>query len=141
MYKKIQEIENLNYGLYIFISLVLGITLFVSFFITGTKMTEVVMDVMNTNEVDRLYTYSKADSRGFDINFKSDIPYKIKYYIGTNPENLMLFIETSDFVTEDIQQFRSLMPSDFRFLQIVVEDRDGNLKESSLKEINGNVVK
>ena len=85
--RKITEIEKLNYFLYLIIVIVTGFVFFsVSYFTT-----QKIVEVANFNEVDRSFELLNVSAGGVDVSVKSRDEVKIRYYLGTSPETLVLF--------------------------------------------------
>jgi hypothetical protein len=131
IFRKISEIEKLNYFLYLIIVIVIGLVFFsVSYFTT-----ERIVEVSNYNEVDRSFELSNISEVGVDVDVKSRDEVKIRYYLGTSPETLVLFSEISEYVREDFSQFRYSINGRTYFLQVEFEKTDGTLIKSRIVEI------
>jgi hypothetical protein len=144
--RKIEKIENLNYGLYIAICIFIGFVLFVSTYFVGSSATEYVvtngMGIGNwrPNPVNYMYSLEKVDSRGFNVTFNSKEKVKVSYYLGSLPESMSLFSQSDGFVTFDVQQFRSLIPSKIHYFQVEIEKENGEVLRSDVREIENSVV-
>lgn len=144
--KKIEQIENLNYGLYVAISLFLGAVLFVSTYLAGSETTNFVMNdglqkTFFPNPVNSLFTVEKADGRGFDTSFKASKKYQVRYLLGTSKENLTVFSQSEGFTEEDFQQFRLNIPNKTYYFQVEVTDEQGEVLRSDIQEISNNMLK
>jgi len=129
--RKITEIEKLNYFLYLIIVLVAGIVFFsVSYFTTGR-----IVEVANFNEVDRSVELLNITPNGVDISVKSRDEVKIRYYLGTSLDTLVLFSEINEYVREDYSQFRYPINGKEHFLQVEFEKIDGTKTKSRVIEI------
>ena len=132
MMKKIKKIESLNYLLYLVIVLLAGIVFFsLSYFTTGK-----IVEVSNNNEVDNAFTVKNITSTGFDIEVKSVSEVKVTYYIGTDPQVLTQFYQTSDFIRDDLFQYRSQLNGRSKYIQLEFEKSDGTKLKSQIKEIS-----
>lgn len=130
--KKIEEVENLNYFLYLIIVLLSGLVFFAVSYFTANKIVEVTTE----NEVDKSFIVKNISDNGFDIEVKTiNDEVKITHYIGNSPETLMPFYETKGFVREDTFQFRSLINGKIRYLQVEFEYQDGKKLKSKLVEV------
>lgn len=132
MMKRIKKIESLNYYLYLIIVLLAGLVFFsVSYFATNK-----VVEVATQNEVDKSMLVTNITETGFDVEIKSLPEVKVSYLIGTDPEMLTVFYATSDFVRDDIFQYRSQLNGKKHYLQVEFEKRDGSKLKSQIKEIS-----
>lgn len=128
--RKIEEIEKLNYFLYLIIVVVIGLVFFsVSYFTTNK-----IVEVANYNEVDRSVELLNVTDAGFDVSIKSRDEVKIRYYIGTSQDVMPLFNEKNEYVREDYFQFRSLMNGKKHYLQVEFEKIDGTKIRSRVIE-------
>jgi hypothetical protein len=132
MMKRIKKIESLNYYLYLVIVLIAGAV----FFSTSYFTTKKIVEVSNLNEVDKSFEVTNISNTGFDISVKSLSEVKVRYFIGSDPEMLNLFYETSSFVREDTTQYRSLLNGRTHYLQVEFEKADGSKIRSQIKEIS-----
>lgn len=131
VFRKITEIEKLNYFLYLIIVIVSGLVFFsVSYFTT-----EKIVEVSNYNEVDRSFEILNITKTGADISVKSRDEVKIRYYIGTSRDTLVLFSEIDEYVREDYSLFRNLINGNSRFLQVEFQKQDGSRIKSRIVEI------
>jgi len=129
--RKITEIEKLNYFLYLIIVIVTGLVFFsVSYFTT-----QKIVEVANYNEVDRSLELLNVSDGGVDVSVKSRDEVKIRYYLGTSPETLVLFSEIDKYVREDYSQFRFTVNGKTYFLQVEFEKMDGTRNKSRIVEI------
>jgi hypothetical protein len=129
--RKITEIEKLNYFLYLIIVIVTGFVFFsVSYFTT-----QKIVEVANFNEVDRSFELLNVSAGGVDVSVKSRDEVKIRYYLGTSPETLVLFSEIDKYVREDYSQFRFTVNGKTYFLQVEFEKMDGTRTKSRIVEI------
>jgi len=129
--RKITEIEKLNYFLYLIIVIVTGFVFFsVSYFTT-----QKIVEVANYNEVDRSLELLNVSDGGVDVSVKSRDEVKIRYYLGTSPETLVLFSEIDKYVREDYSQFRFTVNGKTYFLQVEFEKMDGTRNKSRIVEI------
>lgn len=129
--RKITEIEKLNYFLYLIIVIVTGFVFFsVSYFTT-----QKIVEVANYNEVDRSLELLNVSDGGVDVSVKSRDEVKIRYYLGTSPETLVLFSEIDKYVREDYSQFRFTVNGKTYFLQVEFEKMDGTRTKSRIVEI------
>ena len=132
MMKKIKKIESLNYLLYLVIVLLAGVVFFaLSYFTTGK-----IVEVTQNNEVDNAFEVVNVTATGFDVQVRSVGEVKITYYIGTDPQVLNKFYQTSDFVRDDLFQYRSQLNGRSKFVQIEFEKSDGTKLKSQIKEIS-----
>jgi len=130
--RKIEEIENLNYFLYLIIVLLSGLIFFSLSYFTANKIVEVTTE----NEVDKSFVVKNVTEAGFDIEVKTiNDEVKIKYYIGTSEDTLALFSETKTFSRENIFQVRSLINGKKHFLQLEFEYPDGKKLKSQIVEV------
>lgn len=144
--KKIEQIENLNYGLYVAISIFIGAVLFVSTYLAGSETTNFVINdgfqkTFFPNPVNSLFSVEKVDGRGFDVSFKATKKYQLRYLLGTSKENIVVFSQSEGFVEEDYQQFRLNIPSKTYYFQVETEDEQGEILRSDIQEISNNMVK
>lgn len=131
IYRKITEIEKLNYFLYLIIVVVTGLVFFsVSYFTTGK-----IVEVANFNEVDRSLELINVNDKGVDVSAKSRDEVKIRYYLGTSSDTLVLFSEINEYVREDYSQFRYTINGKPRFLQVEFEKLDGTRIKSRIIEV------
>lgn len=129
--RKISEIEKLNYFLYLIIVITVGLVFFsVSYFTTGK-----IVEVANFNEVDRSFELLNISERGVDVSVKSRDEVKIRYYVGTSSDALVLFSEVDKYVREDYSQFRFTINGPTRFIQVEFEKMDGTRIKSRIVEI------
>jgi hypothetical protein len=131
IFRKITEIEKLNYFLYLIIVVFAGLVFFVVSFFT----TQRIVEVSNYNEVDRSFELLNITDNGVDVSVKSRDEVKVRYYVGTSPEVMALFSETGDFVREDYFQFRTLIDGKSHFIQVEFEKLDGTTTKSRIVEI------
>jgi hypothetical protein len=131
VYRKITEIEKINYFLYLIIVVVSGLVFFsVSYFTT-----EKIVEVSNFNEVDRSFELINITNSGVDVSVKSRDEVKIRYYLGTSPDTLALFSEVKEYVREDYSLFRNLINGKSHFIQVEFEKIDGTRIKSRIIEI------
>jgi hypothetical protein len=130
--KKIEQLENYNYYLYILISLLLGGVFFVSTYFTSSKVTEVFFE----NEADKAFKVVNVSEIGFDIEVTSEQEVKVSYYFGKSTDSLIKFFESKDFIKNELQQFRSAVPDTNNFVQIEIEKRSGQKIKSRIQDVN-----
>jgi hypothetical protein len=130
--KKIEQLENYNYYLYILISLLLGVVFFVSTYFTSSKVTEVFFE----NEADKVFKIVNVSEIGFDIEVASEQEVKVSYYFGKSTDSLIKFFESKDFIKNELQQFRSAVPDTNNFVQIEIEKRSGQKIKSRIQDVN-----
>ena len=129
--RKIAEIEQLNYFLYLMIVIVSGLVFFsVSYFTTGK-----IVEVSNFNEVDRSVELTNITENGVDVSIKSRDEVKIRYYVGTSMEALALFSEKNEYLREDITQFRWAINGKNHYIQVEFEKTDGTRLKSRILEV------
>lgn len=130
--KKIEEVENLNYFLYLIIVLLAGLVFFGVSYFTANKIVEITSE----NEVDKSFVVRNVSDNGFDIDVKTiDDEVKIRHFIGNSPDTLTSFYETKNYVREDFFQFRSLINGKVRYLQVEFEYTDGKKIRSRVVEV------
>jgi len=129
--KKLEDIEKLNYYLYLVIVLFIGVVFFTASYFT----TEKTLKVANINEVDSAITVNDVEGLGFDIEIKSRDEVKINIYVGTDPQQLTLLYEVEDYVREYIQQYRTPLNGRTRYLQVEFEKKDGSKLKSQIQEV------
>ena len=130
--KKIEQLENYNYYLYILISLLLGVVFFISTYFASSKMTEVFLE----NEADKAFKVVNISSIGFDIEVSTGEEVKVSYYFGKSTDSLIKFFESKDFIKNEVQQFRSSVPDTNNFVQIEIEKRNGQKIKSRIQDVN-----
>jgi len=130
--KRIEQLENYNYYLYILISLLLGIVFFISTYYASSKVTEVFFE----NEADKAFKVVNVSSIGFDIEVKTGEEVKVSYYFGKSTDSLIKFFESKDFIKNEVQQFRSSVPDTNNFVQIEIEKRNGQKIKSRIQDVN-----
>ena len=130
--KKIEQLENYNYYLYILISLLLGVVFFISTYFASSKMTEVFLE----NEADKAFKVVNISSIGFDIEVSTVEEVKVTYYFGKSTDSLIKFFESKDFIKNEVQQFRSSVPDTNNFVQIEIEKRNGQKIKSRIQDVN-----
>jgi hypothetical protein len=129
--KKLEEIEKLNYYLYLVIVIFIGIVFFTASYFT----TEKTLKVSNLNEVDSAVEVVDVDGLGFDINIKSRDEVKIKIFIGTSIDSMTSIFEENEYVREYYQQYRTPLNGRTRYLQVEFEKRDGTKLKSQIQEV------
>lgn len=129
--KKLEDIEKLNYYLYLVIVVFIGIVFFTASYFT----TEKTLKVTNLNEVDSAVEVVDVEGLGFDINIRSRDEVKIKIFIGTSVESMTTIFEESEFVREYYQQYRTPINGRTRYLQVEFEKRDGTKLRSQIQEV------
>lgn len=129
--KKLEDIEKLNYYLYLVIVVFIGIVFFTASYFT----TEKTLKVTNLNEVDSAVEVLDVEGLGFDINIRSRDEVKIKIFIGTSVESMTTIFEESEFVREYYQQYRTPINGRTRYLQVEFEKRDGTKLRSQIQEV------
>jgi hypothetical protein len=135
MKKTIERLELTNYRLYVFISLLIGIVIFVlTFFLTSRIATKFTPDFKN--KADQVFTITNISEIGFDVEINSSEEVKVRYFFGKTTETLTLFFESKDFVKEETQQFRSIVPDTNNFVQIEIETRSGEKTKSQIINVN-----
>ena len=132
MKKRIEQLENYNYYLYILISLLLGVVFFISTYFASSKMTEVFLE----NEADKAFKVVNISSIGFDIEVSTVEEVKVTYYFGKSTDSLIKFFESKDFIKNEVQQFRSSVPDTNNFVQIEIEKRNGQKIKSRIQDVN-----
>ena len=132
MKKRIEQLENYNYYLYILISLLLGVVFFVSTYFTSSKVTEVFFE----NDADKAFKVVNVSEIGFDIEVSSEEEVKVSYYFGKSTDSLIKFFESKDFIKNELQQFRSAVPDTNNFVQIEIEKRSGQKIKSRIQDVN-----
>jgi hypothetical protein len=130
--KKIEQLENYNYYLYILVSLILGVVFFISTYFASSKMTEVFFE----NEADKAFKVVNISSIGFDIEVNSEEEVKVSYYFGKSTDSLIKFFESKDFIKNEVQQFRSSVPDTNNFMQIEIEKRNGQKIKSRIQDVS-----
>ncbi len=131
IFRKITEIEKLNYFLYLIIVIFTGFVFFAVSYFTTQK----IVEVANFNDVDRSFELLNVSSNGVDISTKSRDEVKIRYYLGTSQDTLVLFSEVDKYVREDYSQFRFTINGKPYFLQVEFEKMDGTKIKSRIVEI------
>lgn len=132
MMKKIKKIESLNYLLYLVIVVLAGIIFFsLSYFTTGK-----IVEVTQNNEVDNSFEVKNITETGFDVQVKSLSEVKVSYYIGTDPQVLNKFYQTTEFIRDDLFQYRSQLNGRSSYIQVEFEKTDGTKIKSQIKEIS-----
>lgn len=130
--KKIEEVENLNYFLYLIIVLLAGLVFFAVSYFTANKIVEVTSE----NEVDKSFFVKNITDSGFDVEVRTvNDEVKVSYYIGTSQDTLVPFFTTKNLVREDLFQFRSLINGKVRYLQVEFEYSDGKKLKSRVFEV------
>jgi short subunit dehydrogenase-like uncharacterized protein len=129
--KKLEDIEKLNYYLYLLIVLFIGIVFFTASYFT----TEKTLKVANINEVDSALQITDVEGLGFDLEIKSRNEVKIRIYVGTDPQQLSLFYEVEEYVREYTQQYRTPLNGRTRYLQVEFEKKDGTKLISQIQEV------
>lgn len=129
--KKLEEIEKLNYYLYLVIVVFIGIVFFTASYFT----TEKTLKISNLNEVDSAVEVVDVDGLGFDINIRSRDEVKIKIFIGTTVESMTAIFEEDGYVREYYQQYRTPINGRTRYLQVEFEKRDGSRLKSQIQEV------
>lgn len=133
--EKIERLELSNYRLYVFISLLIGVVLFVlTFFITSRFVTSI--QPLEKNKADQMLSVTNISNIGFDLEIKSGEPIKVKYFFGKTKETMILFFESKDFLLEETQQFRSIVPDTSNFVQIEIETKSGEKIKSQIINVN-----
>ena len=87
--KRLEDIQKLNYYLYLVIVLFIGIVFFTASYFT----TERTLKVANINEVDSAINVTDVEGLGFDLEIKSRDEVKIKIFVGTDPLQMTLLYE------------------------------------------------
>lgn len=129
--KKLEDIEKLNYYLYLLIVLFIGIVFFTASYFT----TEKTLKVANINEVDSALQITDVEGLGFDLEIKSRDEVKIRIYVGTDPQQLSLLYEVEEYVREYTQQYRTPLNGRTRYLQVEFEKKDGTKLISQIQEV------
>lgn len=129
--KRLEDIEKLNYYLYLVIVLFIGIVFFTASYFT----TERTLKVANINEVDSAINVTDVEGLGFDLEIKSRDEVKIKIFVGTDPLQMTLLYEIEDYVREYNQQYRTPLNGRTRYLQVEFEKRDGTKLKSQIQEV------
>ena len=129
--KKLEEIEKLNYYLYLVIVVFIGIVFFTASYFT----TEKTLKVSDLNEVDNAVEVVDVEGLGFDINIRSRDEVKIKIFIGTSVDSMTAIFEENEFVREYYQQYRTPLNGRTRYLQVEFEKRDGTKLRSQIQEV------
>lgn len=129
--KKLEEIEKLNYYLYLVIVVFIGIVFFTASYFT----TEKTLKVSDLNEVDNAIEVVDVEGLGFDINIRSRDEVKIKIFIGTSVDSMTAIFEENEFVREYYQQYRTPLNGRTRYLQVEFEKRDGTKLRSQIQEV------
>lgn len=132
MKKRIELLEKKNYRLYVLISLLLGVLFFTISYFSSSKVMEMVM----LNEADRVYKIKNISQVGFDIEVNSIEELKLRYYFGKSEDMMVLISETKDFVKNDLQQIRSIIPDTNNFFQIEIQKKDGTIVKSQIINVN-----
>lgn len=132
MKKRIEQLENYNYYLYILVSLLLGIVFFISTYFASSKIT----DVMLVNEADKVFKVVNISEIGFDVEVDSSEEIKVSYFFGKSTDSMMKFFESKDFIKNETQQFRSSVPDTNNFVQIEVEKKSGQKIKSRILNVN-----
>lgn len=135
MKDKIERLELSNYRLYVFISVLVGLVVFIiSFFVTSRVVQN--FETPQKNLADQVITVTNVTNIGFDIEIKSIEPVKVKYFFGKSLETMILFFESNDFINEETQQFRSIVPDTNNFVQIEIETKSGEKIKSKILNVN-----
>lgn len=135
MKKTIEHLELTNYRLYVFISILVGIVVFVlTFFVTSRVATN--FNPVTKNKADLAFKITNISEIGFDIEINSEEEVKVKYFFGKTTETLNLFFESKEFIKEETQQFRSIVPDTNNFVQIEIETRKGEKIKSQIINVN-----
>lgn len=132
MKKRIELLEKKNYRLYVLISLLLGVLFFTISYFSSSKVMEMVM----LNEADKVYKIKNISQKGFDIEVNSIEELKLRYYFGKSEDMMVLISETKDFVKNDLQQIRSIIPDTNNFFQIEIQKKDGTIVKSQIINVN-----
>lgn len=144
--RKIEQIENLNYGLYVAISIFLGAVFFVSTYLASSETTNFVVNgginkMFFPNPVNSMFSIANADGRGFDVTFKATQKYQVRYLIGPTQENMTIFSQSEGSVEQDFQQFRLNIPNKTYYFQVEIESEQGEILRSDIEEISNSMVK
>ncbi|NBO17561.1 MAG: hypothetical protein EBV07_01580 [Proteobacteria bacterium] len=135
MRKTIERLELNNYRLYVFISLLIGVILFV---ITFFIVSKVSLNFENTpkNKADEIMKVTHITDIGFDIEIESPEEVKVRYFFGKTKETMLEFFQSNGYVKSQTQQFRSIVPDTNNFVQIEVEDKKGEKIKSQIINVN-----
>ena len=135
MKKTIERLELTNYKLYVLISILLGVVVFIlTFFLTSRISSE--LPTIQKNKADEIVSIKGISDIGFDVEINSQEEVKVKYYFGKTSETLILFFESKDFVTQETQQFRSIVPDSNRLVQVEIETKSGEKIKSQIINVN-----
>jgi len=135
MKDKIERLELSNYRLYVFISLLIGVVVFILvFFVTSRIINN--MNGVEKNQADQIISIVNKTDVGFDIEINSKDPVKVRYFFGKTTESMILFFESSEFINEETQQFRSIVPDTNNFVQIEIETKSGEKIKSKILNVN-----
>lgn len=88
------------------------------------------------NEADKVYKIKNISQKGFDIEVNSIEELKLRYYFGKSEDMMVLISETKDFVKNDLQQIRSIIPDTNNFFQIEIQKKDGTIVKSQIINVN-----
>lgn len=135
MKDKIEKLELSNYRLYVFISLLIGIVVFILVFFVTFRITGNFSN-QQKNSADQALTITNINEIGFDLEIKSSEPVKVRYFFGKSTETMILFFESKDFINEETQQFRSIVPDTNNFVQIELENKNGEKIKSQIINVN-----
>lgn len=136
MKKTIERLELTNYRLYVFISILIGIVIFILSFFATSRMSLGEISTIQKNKADEVLRVKNITGIGFDLEINSPEDIKIKYYFGKSIETLTLFFESKDFTKEEVQQFRSIVPDTNNFVQIEIETKSGEKIKSQIINVN-----
>jgi len=136
MKKTIERLELTNYRLYVFISILIGIVIFILSFFATSRMSLGEISTIQKNKADEVLRVKNITGIGFDLEITSPEDIKIKYYFGKSIETLTLFFESKDFTKEEVQQFRSIVPDTNNFVQIEIETKSGEKIKSQIINVN-----
>lgn len=137
--KSIEKLELTNYRLYVFISFIVGAVVFLlTFFVTHQIMDGEMGNgfMYQKNRADEILTISNVNEIGFDVEINSSEEVKVTYFFGKTPETLIMFFEPRDFVKEETQQFRNIVPDTQNYVQIEIETKDGEKIKSRVINVN-----
>ena len=135
MRKTIERLELTNYKLYVFVSILIGIIVFVATFFLTSDISKNFNNIVQ-NKADKVIQVTNISSVGFDVEINSPEEVKVRYFFGKTLDSLTLFFESKDFVKEETQQFRSIVPDTNNFVQIEVENKKGEIVKSQIINVN-----
>ncbi len=134
--QRIEKLELNNYRLYVFISILIGIVVFVLTFFTTSRIVTNLDLSSQKNKADMVFKITNMSDIGFDVEILSDEELKVRYFYGKTPDTLTLFFESKEFTKEETQQFRSIVPDSNKYVQIEIETRSGEKIRSKIINVN-----